>query len=89
MSPPLGLVLARSRDDGDADGDFPASLNRLAVVALAGAALVGAAGLFAVPFLRSFGMTFWEAFTVVGVSEFVSAIVAALAGYHLYTTPDD
>lgn len=84
-------ILARSGDStggGDDERDFPAALNRLAVVAFVGAALIAAAGLFAVPVLRDHGMTFRAAFAVVGVTEFSAAVVAAFAGYHLYSVPE-
>lgn len=83
-------MLSRLDDDGEgSDGEraYPAALNRLAVVAFVGAALVGAGGLFAVPFLQDTGLSFREAFAIVGVAEFAAAVVAAVAGYHLYATP--
>lgn len=83
-------MLSRPSDDAEgSDGEsaYPAALNRLAVVAFVGAALVGASGLFAVPFLQDLGLSFRESFAIVGVGEFVAAVVAAVAGYHLYSTP--
>lgn len=65
--------------------DYPSSLNRLAVVGLVLGAAVAMAGLFALPALESLGLAFREAFVVIGVVEFVSAVVVGTAAYHLYT----
>lgn len=72
---------------GTDDDDYPASLNRGAVVALVGATIVAVVGLFALPTLRSAGLTFREAFAIVGVAEFGAAVVAGVAAYHLYSEP--
>jgi len=90
MQPLFGLLARLDDGDGDGESDFPAALNRLAVVAFVGAALVGAAGLFALPFLRdAFALSFREAFAVVGAVEFAAAVVAALAGSRLYAVPEE
>jgi hypothetical protein len=75
----LWLLLSSHSDE------FPASLNVLAVLGFAVAAVVAAVGLFALPVLRSFGLSFREAFLVVGLSEFAAAVVAAVSAYHFYS----
>ena len=80
------FVLLLLSDDG---GDYPASLNRLAVVAFAVAGTVGVVGLFALPTLQSMGLSFREAFAIIGVTEFAAAVTAGLAAYHLYAVPEE
>jgi len=70
-------------------GDYPATLNRLAVVAFVVAGAVGVLGLFALPTLESMGLSFREAFAIIGVTEFAAAVVAGLAAYHLYAVPEE
>jgi ABC-type transport system involved in cytochrome c biogenesis permease subunit len=71
------------------ESEFPASLNRLAVVAFVAAGLVAIVALFALPTLRSMGLSFNQAFLVVGVVEFGSALVAGAAAMRFFTVRDD
>ncbi|MFB6255370.1 MAG: hypothetical protein ABEH58_01360 [Haloplanus sp.] len=74
-------------DTGKAE--LPASLNRLAVVVFVVAGLVAMATLFAFPVIRSIGLSANQTFIVVGVVEFVSALVAGTAAVYFYTGRDD
>jgi hypothetical protein len=78
--------MAMPTNSGEAE--FPASLNRLAVVAFVAAALVAMVTLFVLPTLRSMGLSFNQAFLVVAVVEFGSAVVAGAAAMHFYTVPE-
>lgn len=69
--------------------DYPASLNRLAVVGLVVGTAVAMLGLFALPTLESMGLGFREAFLIVGVAEFAAAVVVGAAAYNLYSVPGE
>ncbi|RCU46617.1 hypothetical protein DU504_04430 [Haloplanus salinus] len=73
---------------GADEPSYPASLNVRAVVAFVAAAGLGMVTLFALPTLRSTGLTFREAFLIVGVVEFGAAVVAGAAAMNFYTGPD-
>jgi hypothetical protein len=68
--------------------EYPASLNRLAVVAFVAAAAVAMLTLFVLPTLESMGLSFREAFLIVGVVEFAAAVVAGVSAMRFYTIPD-
>lgn len=80
MSPNL-LLGASEPDDG---GVLPPSLNRGAVLALFGGAAVAALALFSMPTLVDAGMTPRQAFILISVVEFLSAVVCGLAVHWLY-----
>jgi hypothetical protein len=76
MRPP-----ATGDDDGD---DVPRPLNRLAVVGLVVGGVTGVAGVFALPTLRSQGLSFEAAMVVVAVTEFSAALLAGYSAMRLY-----
>ncbi|WP_049935297.1 hypothetical protein [Haloplanus natans] len=75
--------------DGTPEPELPASLNQLAVVVFVVAGLVAMATLFVFPTLRSMGLSINQAFLVVGVLEFGSALVAGAAAMRFDTVHDE
>lgn len=79
MSPTLLLGSA-----GDDSAVLPPSLNRLAVVSLFGGALIAALALFSMPTLVNAGFTPRQAFILISIVEFLSAVVCGLSVHWLY-----
>lgn len=70
-------------DPGEA-GALPLSLNRAAVVGLVVSVAVAAGAMFALPWLVGLGLSFYRAFLLIGILEFVAALIAGLSVYFLY-----
>jgi hypothetical protein len=67
---------------------MPSSLNPIAIAGLALFTVVAVVGLFALPTLVSWGLSFRWAFAAVVVVEYVAAVGAGASAYLLYRDRD-
>ncbi|MFT4931298.1 MAG: hypothetical protein ACI91T_001173 [Natronomonas sp.] len=73
---------------GSIENLTPSSLNPLAVVGLILFTILAVVGLFALPTLMTYGVSFRWAFAVLVVVEYLAAVGAGVSAYLLYDDSD-
>lgn len=75
-------------NENGAESPYPTSLNPLAIVVFAVAAIIGLGALFSLPTLQSMGLSFRASFLLVCAVEFGVALVTVTAVMRFYYTPE-